>query len=180
ECVIPSPCWMVFRQDLDRCGAFESDTYPEDYDLCFRFYKNGLQVKTVPEVLHHWRDYAERTSRNDPNYSDVHFFDLKIKYFLALDYNKNRPLVLWGAGKKGKQLAQALNAQQIPFRWITDNPQKIDHVIYDIKLEPTEQLETILHPQLIIAIAAPTALVQIQKTLDSLSLEKAQDYFSFC
>ena len=37
ECVIPSPAWMIHRGLLDRCGAFASDTYPEDYDLVFRF-----------------------------------------------------------------------------------------------------------------------------------------------
>ncbi|MBT8287851.1 MAG: glycosyltransferase, partial [Bacteroidia bacterium] len=25
ECVIPSPCWMVYREDLERCGAFFPD-----------------------------------------------------------------------------------------------------------------------------------------------------------
>src|SRR5690606_10347489 len=39
ECVIPSPCWMVHRDDLMACGSFESTTYPEDYDLAFRFYE---------------------------------------------------------------------------------------------------------------------------------------------
>jgi glycosyltransferase involved in cell wall biosynthesis len=180
ECVIPSPCWMVFREDLDKCSAFELDIYPEDYDLCFRFYKSNLIVKTVPEVLHHWRDYAERTSRNDPNYSDVHFFDLKIKYFLTIDYDKNRPLIIWGAGRKGKQLAQALNDQKIPFRWITDNPRKIDHIIYNIKMESVECLINMRNPQLIIAVAAPEALIEIQEKLDNLSLEKAKDYFFFC
>ena len=36
ECVIPSPCWMVSRKDFDLCGGFNSDIYPEDYDLAFR------------------------------------------------------------------------------------------------------------------------------------------------
>ncbi|MEM1121466.1 MAG: glycosyltransferase, partial [Bacteroidota bacterium] len=44
ECVIPSPCWMVHRSDLEKCDAFRPDQYPEDYDLCFRFYENNLMV----------------------------------------------------------------------------------------------------------------------------------------
>ena len=47
ECVIPSPCWMVFKEDLDICEVFSSGTYPEDYDLCFRFYKGNLKVMLV-------------------------------------------------------------------------------------------------------------------------------------
>jgi len=37
ECVIPSPCWMIDREDLIACEAFQPNRYPEDYDLCFRF-----------------------------------------------------------------------------------------------------------------------------------------------
>ena len=180
ECVIPSPCWMTFRKDLDGCGAFDLDIYPEDYDLCFRFYKHNLKVKAIPEVLHHWRDYAERTSRNDPNYADVHFFDLKMKYFLDLDYAPERPLVLWGAGRKGKQLAQSLNAENIPFYWITDNPQKIGHHIYDVEIHSSSILKKLSNPQLIIAVAAPNAILDIQKTLDQLHFKKTRDYFFFC
>jgi len=40
ECVIPSPCWMIHREDLVACDAFNPNTYPEDYDLAFRFYKH--------------------------------------------------------------------------------------------------------------------------------------------
>ena len=85
ECVIPSPCWMCHREDLDVAGAFSSDRYPEDYDLCFRFYAQGLEVEGVNAVLHDWRDYGDRTSRNDPNYADNRFLPLKVHYFLQLD-----------------------------------------------------------------------------------------------
>jgi len=30
ECVIPSPCWMIHREDLVACDAFNPNTYPED------------------------------------------------------------------------------------------------------------------------------------------------------
>ena len=78
ECVIPSPCWMCHREDLLRCGAFDSDRYPEDYDLAFRFYQGGLQVVGVPDLLHFWRDYGERSSRTSPHYSDNRFLDHKV------------------------------------------------------------------------------------------------------
>ncbi|MGI9544501.1 MAG: glycosyltransferase family 2 protein, partial [Cyclobacteriaceae bacterium] len=44
ECVIPSHCWIIHREDFDRVGAFDPEIYPEDYDLCFRFYRDGLKV----------------------------------------------------------------------------------------------------------------------------------------
>ena len=35
ECVIASPCWLLYREDFEKCGAFNSSIYPEDYDLVF-------------------------------------------------------------------------------------------------------------------------------------------------
>lgn len=63
ECVIPSPCWMVHREDLIACSAFEPTNYPEDYDLTFRFFKQGFKCIPCDTVLHEWRDYSTRTSR---------------------------------------------------------------------------------------------------------------------
>ncbi len=177
ECVIPSPCWMVFRQDLEKSNAFEPATYPEDYDLCFRFYKQGLTIKSVGETLHYWRDYPERTSRNDPNYADIHFFDLKINYFLELDYNPKKTLLLWGAGKKGKKIAHLLKSQSIPFRWITNNPRKIGHNIYGCILESEACLETMESFQLVIAVAAPADLAKINNRVDQFNMKNV---FYFC
>ena len=70
ECVIPSPSWMVHREDLVKSGAFDSNVYPEDYDLAFRFYKQGLKAIPCNYILHKWRDHEARASRNDVHYKD--------------------------------------------------------------------------------------------------------------
>ena len=69
ECVVPSPCWMMHREALDSIGAFDENRYPEDYDLTFRMRNGGLELKLVDKILHHWRDYPERSSRTDENYA---------------------------------------------------------------------------------------------------------------
>ena len=68
---------MVHREDFDKCGGFQSNIYPEDYDLAFRFYRKGLTPIKCDEVLHYWRDYANRTSRTHEHYSDNTFLDIK-------------------------------------------------------------------------------------------------------
>ncbi|MEM6516653.1 MAG: glycosyltransferase, partial [Bacteroidota bacterium] len=52
ECVIPSPCWMMRKNDLDLCQAFNPNSYPEDYDLTFRFYENKMRCIPSNHVLH--------------------------------------------------------------------------------------------------------------------------------
>ncbi len=180
ECVLPSPCWMVSREDLVRCGAFDSDTYPEDYDLCFRFYQNNLRVASVKKVLHYWRDHDGRTSRNDPKYADVSYFDLKLQYFLEIDHHPQRPLVLWGAGTKGKRLARMLASRNLNFRWLCNNPQKWDVPIYGIPLFHTQSVEKLTDPQVIVAVSNPEEQGDIDEYLEELHLKRGRDYFFFC
>ena len=155
ECVIPSPCWMIHRQDLDDCGAFHFDTYPEDYDLCFRFYQSGYRIAGVNQIIHHWRDHPNRSSRTDPNYSDNRFLTLKVDYFSKVDYRPALPLVLWGAGKKGKNIAQLLIKKNIRFNWFTNNVNKIGHDIYGVIIESPDLLSTIGSCDILIAVANP-------------------------
>ena len=144
---------MTVRETLVRVGGFKNLQYPEDYDLCFKFYQHRVPVETVNDTLHYWRDYSSRTSRNDPNYSDNTFIPLKVKYFLNCDYNPSKMLCLWGAGKKGKAIAQLLSQNNINFSWFTNNPKKIGHIISGVKLDAIDDLEINNSNQVILAIA---------------------------
>lgn len=183
ECVIQSSCWMVHRDDLLKSGAFESEIYPEDYDLCFRFYKHGIRpvIDKKARILHYWRDHAARVSRNNPEYADQQFFDLKLKYFFELELDKSRELILWGAGSKGKKLARKiLERYEKSFRWITDNPRKIGEKIYGIEMESTKVISDQEKYQIIIAVSAPEEIKEIEKTLNESGLTKNRDYYFFC
>ncbi|PWL39035.1 glycosyl transferase family 2 [Flagellimonas aquimarina] len=180
ECVIPSPCWMTFKKDLELCGAFEPDRYPEDYDLTFRFYENGLKVIPCSETLHLWRDYDSRTSRTSEHYAQNYFLELKLHYFLRLDYDKNRPLVIWGAGFKGKSVAKLLLKADISFVWLCDNPKKIGKKIYGKELVHFKTLEELESPQSIITVANEQAQNEIKDFLNRTNQLPMQDFFFFC
>ncbi|MEM1321792.1 MAG: glycosyltransferase [Bacteroidota bacterium] len=180
ECVVPSPCWMVYRQDLLRCQAFDPNIYPEDYDLCFRFYQQQLRIQSVPEVLHLWRNHPERASRNDPHYADQRFFELKLHYFQKLEYHPERPLLLWGAGKKGKLMARLLQKAKMPFHWLTNNEKKIGQQIYGLPLLPQAQLPSFQNPLIIVCVAGPEEQKEIRLTLEKLQLYPGRHYFFFC
>jgi len=180
ECVIPSPCWMVFKEDLDRCRAFEPNRYPEDYDLTFRFYKYGLKCIPSTELLHYWRDYPTRTSRTHIHYAQNYFLDIKMAYFLELEYNSNRPLTIWGAGFKGKYVAKLLNDVKIPFYWICNNPRKINKSIYGVKLFNFESLTELNNPQCIVTVANSQSQKVIRNYFSQHKLKAKSDYFFFC
>ncbi|WP_190808584.1 glycosyltransferase family 2 protein [Flagellimonas sp. S3867] len=180
ECVIPSPCWMAFRGDFDECGAFEPDRYPEDYDLTFRFFEKGLKVIPCNEILHLWRDYDSRTSRTHEHYAQNYFLDIKLHYFLKLDWEKERPLVIWGAGFKGKTIAKKLTELKIDFTWLCDNPKKIGKKIYDNELVHFRTLETLNSPQSIVTVANEDAQLEIRNFFTSMDQKSMHDYFFFC
>lgn len=180
ECVVPSPCWMVHRNDLIACDAFNPNTYPEDYDLAFRFYKHQYKCIPCDTVIHDWRDYSSRTSRTHEHYAENHFIDIKLHYFLELDYNPNKSLVVWGAGNKGKTIAKILIKKAIPFEWICDNPNKIGRDIYGHILKPFNALKDIQNPQSIITVANKEAQIEIKNYMDTLSMKNIYDYVFFC
>lgn len=177
ECVIPSPGWMIHREDLQHCGAFESSQYPEDYDLVFRFYEAGFSIAVVPDLVHLWRDHPERSSRTMEQYANAAYFALKIPYFLKLDYDRNRPLVLWGAGKKGKAVAQLLLANGVTFHWVCDNPAKIGLSIYEVPIFAEAKVKDWANPQVLIVVSNPEAQKKIKQHLAELGLEAGLNYF---
>lgn len=179
ECVVASPCWMVYKSDLEKCGAFSSSHYPEDYDLVFRFYKSGIKIIGAPTVLHYWRDHPARASRNDENYSDQSFIHLKLPYFLDLDRQKSKPLFIWGAGNKGKSLAKILKLRSEFFRWLSNNPKKIGHKIYDVEIESFETLRNLPDFQIIISISNENDKKEVTRFLEDIGKVKNKDYFLF-
>lgn len=179
ECVIPSPCWLVHRYDFDKAGAFDSDRWPEDYDLCFRFYMAGLKCIPSDSILHHWRDYSERTSRNDPHYADNRFLELKCEYFFRMHPRKDQTLVLLGAGKKGKAIAKLINERNIPFRWISNNENKVGKDIYGNKIESQKDFGQINNPCIILAISNPEEQEEIKAQLLHYGLVQGMHFHFF-
>jgi len=173
ECVIASPCWMVHRDDLIKVGGFVGP-YPEDYDLCFRFRNNGLKVIGVSEVLHYWRDYDSRTSRVDSNYADNSFIQLKVYHFVNQDFDEDKKLILWGAGKKGKSIAKSLIEYEVEFDWVCDNSKKIGHNIYGKILLDVKDIQLLNDVQYIVGIAQKGAIEVIKSKL------KGGEVFYFC
>ena len=180
ECVIPSPSWMIHRNDLITCDAFNPNRYPEDYDLAFRFYKHHFKCIPCDTIIHDWRDYSSRTSRTHEHYAENHFIDIKLHYFLELDRNPNKSLVIWGAGNKGKIIAKTLIKKDIPFEWICDNPNKIGRDIYGKILKPFNFLKDIKNPQSIITVANKEAQIEIKNYMDTLNMKNIYDFVFFC
>ena len=179
ECVIPSHSWIIHHDDFIRVNAFNPLVYPEDYDLCFRFYKYGLKVIGLDAVLHFWRDRSDRISRTWECYQDNRYFELKLKYFYELDRDTSRPLVLWGAGRNGKDMAKFLLAKNESIHWVCDNENKIGKDVYGIRLNHFECIPSLARPQILVVVSTPYAKVEIKKTLAAWHKKAVEDYWFF-
>jgi glycosyltransferase involved in cell wall biosynthesis len=151
ECIIASPNWMMRKQDLMEAGGFDDLGYPEDYDLCFRWYRQAFQLAVIPEVTLHWHEHPERTSRSSPDYQQTAFFKLKLTRFLEIDYQPQRPLCLWGTGTKARLARKVLRQHKL--RFIN---------MYLRKTAPRQanwwwyqRTEELTHPQILLAVYPP-------------------------
>jgi glycosyltransferase involved in cell wall biosynthesis len=179
ECVIPSHSWIIHRDDLKTVGAFDPDVYPEDYDLCFRFYEAGLRVEGIDHVLHYWRDRSDRISRTWEEYKDNRYFDLKLDYFYKLDRDLTRELVIWGAGKNGKDLIKEVLKRNDHPIWVCDNARKIGKHIYGLKLHASGHISMCENPQILIAVSSDTDRQDILSKLTKWNKLPVRDYWFF-
>ena len=179
ECVIPSHCWIIHRDDLSAAGAFEPEVYPEDYDLCFRFYRSGYKIVGIDKVLHFWRDRSNRISRTLEEYRDNRFFAMKLKYFYELDRDRRRPLVVWGAGRNGKDFIKELSKYEESIHWVCDNENKIGKNIFGIIIAHYDQIITFNNPQILIVVSAPEGKIEISKYLERTGKKPVKDFWFF-
>lgn len=180
ECVLPSPCWMMKRALFEEYIFHPELQYPEDYFLAFFLYSKKIKVRASEKYLHLWRDHSERASRNDVNYQDQSFLPLKLNFFLSLNYDPLRTLMLWGAGKKGKTLAKMLIDSKTPFTWITNNPNKLGVPIYEKKLiHVNEMAFDEQKQQVLLALSNPQQKKDSIRFLESVSFNKDHNLFSF-
>lgn len=179
ECVIPSHCWLMHKADFDAVDAFNPIIYPEDYDLCFRMYEKGLKIIGIDKILHHWRDRSNRISRTWDEYKDNRYFDMKLRFFTKLDRDENRPLVLWGGGRNGKDMAKGLQKYHQNFHWVCDNERKIGKDIYGVLMEDFATIAQLHNPQIMIVVSSPDGKIEIQNQLDSWGKQPVKDYWFF-
>ncbi|MEQ9064408.1 MAG: glycosyltransferase family 2 protein [Vicingaceae bacterium] len=179
ECSLPSCAFMVRRSNLEADGLLKNLEVPEDYDLCFRFYEHGYKILPVNQVVHLWRDHPNRTSRTDQLYNIRSFGNFKMKRFLALENMAEKELCLWGAGKKGKDLAKYLGSVGVNFTWITGNTKKQGNQIHGFRVFDPQEITFTKNKLIAIVVSNPDEQKTIGDFLDERNMVKWKDYFFF-
>jgi glycosyltransferase involved in cell wall biosynthesis len=119
---------IMFRKSLvESLGGYRKGDFPEDYELWLRMHQAGARMLKLPRDLLSWRDSGARLSRTHPSYRREAFDRLRARY-LAADARlaTDRPLVIWGAGRKTRKRCKLLlNHGFVVSAWIDIDPRKI-------------------------------------------------------
>jgi FlaA1/EpsC-like NDP-sugar epimerase len=121
-----------------------------------------------------------RISRTWEEYKDNRYFELKLKYFSTKSIAMtSRPLLLWGAGRNGKDMAKLLRKREDDFIWVSDNPRKTGETIYGIKLEDTDDVLRKDNPQIMVVVTSPKAKTEIRRQLLDWGKKPVADFWFF-
>lgn len=177
ECPIAHPTLMIRRSVFDEVGGYQSNLWPEDYDLVFRLHFAGARLTNVPRVLHFWRQGEGRLSRNDARYSPAAFRRCKISYLLKGPLSGHEEVAIWGAGRVGKNFALSLSESGVRVDTFYDiDPRKIGQRINGAPVKGAREVAHHRGSYLLVAVGAAGARETIREELAELGFREPQDY----
>lgn len=127
ESPLVHPSVMMRREIMPPSGLYRDGDFPEDYELWLRLTHAGVKMAKTPQVLLRWRDSDTRATRIDKRYQRQNFDALRARY-LSQDRRllAERPLVIWGAGRKTRKRVGLLFEYGFkPHAWIDIDTKKI-------------------------------------------------------
>ena len=179
ECVVASGNWLALRTDLLEIGFPSTLQYPEDYDLVFQWYAANFTFCGSNKVTHLWREHPDRTSRNSEVYDQSSFFELKMNYWLQLENDSDKLVVLLGLNPKAKLVAKKLQAQGHGFVWLSNNKAHINQLSEGVKLKSFTDFAFDSKKQLVLNAVYPekAARIKMEQFFCDLKFAKGKGYW---
>jgi glycosyltransferase involved in cell wall biosynthesis len=174
------PSVMLRRSVIAQLGGYAEGPFPEDYELWLRMQQAGMPMAKLDRVLLSWRERDDRASRVDPRYARAAFDALRAR-FLGRDprVRGQRPLVIWGAGRRTRLRARHLLDQGAqPIAWIDIDPHKIGHVVWGLPVCPPGWLDQRPRPFVLIYVTSHGAREFAAGLLAQWGYRIGQDYLA--
>lgn len=175
ESPIPHPSAFFRRRVIDRIGPYREGDFPEDYDLFLRANAAGFRMGKPDAVLLRWRDDVDRTSRVDPRYAFGNFLKLKCEA-LANDDRLANGITIWGAGRGGRQLFDALSVHGIAVNGFVDvHPRRIGN---KVRNKPVYAIDDVgqIGDFIVVAVGARNVRNEIRGALAKHNKREETDY----
>lgn len=120
DCPLVHPSWFVRRELYQQLDGYRATGGAEDYDFFFRVIYGGYRAAKLPETLLRWRDHAKRETRTNRALTRTSLFRQKALYFRMHEPLAANPLLVFGVGRFGKALADALLHEKLGLRGFVD------------------------------------------------------------
>lgn len=170
------------RRVVADLGGYRDGGFPEDYDLWLRLARAGQRMAKLPAALLDWRQHAGSLSRTDPRYARDAFDALRAHYLrddprLAGD----RPVVVWGAGRRTRRRARRLRAAGVAFAAFVDiDPRKVGNVVEGLPVHPPRWLACVppggRRAFVLVYVASHGARGRIAEALAEMGFADGEDY----
>ncbi len=160
---IVHPTFMGTRSFFQEMGGYRDTGFAEDYDFIFRAIFSGAKLAKVPEILLQWRDHRSREIRTNPNLKKDRLFRQKAHFFRKFDPLSKKTLFLFGVGRFGKALLDALQKEKLHISGVIDPSGKrlnsgIRGIpVFDLNAKLPEN-SVLIHALSIFGISSPKAL----------------------
>ncbi len=122
EAPIAHPSLFGALSLLRDLGGYRQEIWAEDYDLFFRAYLAGIELRKMDQVLTEKRIHPQQLTWRDPRCHRPAFFAAKAHFF-TLDprFQHKKRIYLAGIGPSGKQAAKALQRVGVPLEGFLDD-----------------------------------------------------------
>jgi len=179
EAPVVHPSMTLRRDVLLNVGGWHDSPWPEDWDLWLRLLEHGHKLAKVPQVLHFWRDGADRLTRTDARYSPEALTTARAHYLTRGPLN-DRPAVVWGAGPVGKGLMKALRFEGATIEAFIDvDPRKIGQRVHGLPVLNQTQLSRFRGSAVLLAaVGAAGARDEIRIAAAAAGFVEGADFFA--
>lgn len=176
------PSVMFRRQAVVDLGGYRNGDFPEDYELWLRLVRAGQVMTKLPRTLLEWRQHSSSLSRTDPRYAR-HAFDALRVSCLRDDarLTGDRPLVVWGAGRRTRQRARLLHQAGVRYTAFVDiDPRKVGNTVEDRPVHPPQWLARPFgvgqRPFVLVYVASHGARESIAGALEVMGFQEGCDF----
>lgn len=179
ECPVAHPTLVIRASAYRELGGYRERDWPEDYDLLLRLHAAGMAAANLPRVLQRWRLAPGRLSARSPAYSPAAFRRCKVHHLREGFLPPGRSLVVWGAGRVGKELARELLRQELsPAAFVDLDPRKIGQEIHGAPVIAPPDLDGRpgARPFVLIAVGSPGAREEIRGALRAMGMREERDF----
>lgn len=177
ESPIPHPSATLKTTAFRTLKGYRETKGPEDYDLWLRAWRSGMRFAKAPEALVEIRDHASRLTKTDRRYTARAFVECKAEHLVNGLGWAGRRVVVWGAGRDGKRMAQALRRRGVELAGFVDvAPTKIGRSLLGVDVRSFDALRSGSDCPVIVAVGTRGARAEIRGHLQSFGYVEGDDF----